>query len=271
MSFLFSSSSAPSGKDELKVAPPLTTSQLSKLPFVVLSTSASAFGGKLAQTGPRKRGKGRSGNSGRTLISTKARSAQYALQDKMPFMSVPQQIVNQDFIIEGFGTQGPFLTTSVAIDSTGQNFFTLSTYVDQYAQLGVVFDQYKILCLEYWVSPRTSIDAFTAAGTNLGRLAVVVDFDDATALPSFAAATDYATALVVSGGTCVYQKFVPHVAVAVYAGGVFTSFGNEVAPWIDAASPSVEHYGLKAASTVTSQVVTYDATIRYVIAYRNSR
>jgi len=67
-----------------------------------------------------------------------------------------------------------------------------------------------------------------------------------------------------------YRKFIPHVAVASYS-GTFTSFTNEVAPWIDIASPSVQHYGLKTACTPTTAVVQYTARARLSVSFRNVR
>jgi len=70
----------------------------------------------------------------------------------------------------------------------------------------------------------------------------------------------------------------PRVASALYASGAFTSYG--VGPkdqWIDCVSPSVEHYGLKLATSVFSAAnnptvdPSWDVYMVYYVKFRNPR
>jgi len=138
--------------------------------------------------------------------------------------------------------------------------------LDQYTSFISVFDQYKFNSVEVWIEPQNT----NANITNSGRYVSVVDYDDAAALTTMLQAQDYANALVSSGQSNQYRRFVPHVAVAEYTGS-FTGFGNVVADWIDSSSSTVKHYGLKVAFEPTSSAVTYDLTFRYHVSFRSIR
>lgn len=136
------------------------------------------------------------------------------------------------------------------------------------SSLTAVFDQYRIPTIEVWYVPRTAYG--TGPTVNYGMVTTVVDYDDSSALTSTTQALAYSNACTTSGNQGHYRKFTPHVAVAAYS-GVFTSFANETAPWIDVASSSVIHFGWKAAHTATDQAYVWDLVTRYVIEFRNVR
>jgi hypothetical protein len=60
------------------------------------------------------------------------------------------------------------------------------------------------------------------------------------------------------------------VSTALYAGS-FTSFGNVSSPWIDMASPNVEHYGVKIGMTPTDTIYRWDTRARFHLEVRCSR
>jgi hypothetical protein len=170
-------------------------------------------------------------------------------------------------VLQNFAVQNWF-TTSITLPT-----FTFVSFqfnqIAQYLELAAVFDQYRIVSAEVWITPQSSADISSAPST--GQLASVLDFDDATNLTSFAAAQAYSTC-VTSPQTCGHYRHIkPRVAMAVYAPSAFTSFGNIAAPWIDAASPAVEHYGIKLAATTTSKPQVFDLSIRYHLELRSVR
>jgi hypothetical protein len=100
----------------------------------------------------------------------------------------------------------------------------------------------------------------------------VVDYDDNTALASVGAATDYSNCVTCPQSLGVYRHFKPHCANALYGGSVFTSYGNLTSPWIDAASSSVPHYGVKIAASATSSAAqTFDLVIRLHTEWKSTR
>jgi hypothetical protein len=169
-------------------------------------------------------------------------------------LTIEQTIVNTSFH-----------STSTTLESFASRNFSFSD-IDQYAQLAAVFDQYRINSVECYLMPN---------GPNLnisndGKITSVIDFDDGSALSSFGSSLDYTNALTTGCQTCHYRRFVPHIAVASYT-GTFNGFSNLGHQWIDAASSSVAHFGLKTAATLTSTVATFDLVVRMNISLKSVR
>jgi len=161
-----------------------------------------------------------------------------------------------------------FATSSATVSTYTASIFSVN-FLDQISSLVAVFDQYKIEMVECWLTPRvSSVNANT--GVNTGTFHTVIDYDDNNLLTTIGQALDYINVVISAGITGHYRRFVPHIAVAAYS-GTFTSFANETAPWIDAASPSVAHYGMKTAWTTTDIVYSYDLQVRLHSAWRNVR
>jgi len=158
------------------------------------------------------------------------------------------------------------LASSTSIPTFSAASFQL-TDIGQYNSWTNIFDQYRIREIEVWLVPQQSE---TTANTSMGLMTSVIDYDDATALTTIANALDFENALTTSGMAGHYRRFVPHVAMAAYA-GAFTSFANVSSPWIDAASPTVPHYGLKTAWTPTTSAQNYSLIARYHLQFRNVR
>lgn len=159
------------------------------------------------------------------------------------------------------------ILTSVATPTYFTQAFQFAD-LDQYSAFASVFDQYKFNSIEVWIEPQNTNTNYN----NSGRYVSVIDYDDSAALSSVLQAQDYANALVSSGQSSQYRRFVPHVAIAEYAGtSPFTGFGNMVADWIDSSSATVKHFGLKIAFEPTSTATTYDLTFRYHISLRSIR
>jgi len=160
-----------------------------------------------------------------------------------------------------------FISTSTTLLTLKAVSFQLAD-LTQFASFTAVFDQYMITEIECWITARLEGEA--AATTNTGYMFSVVDYDDKTALTSIADAQSYTNVLATPGMMSHYRRFVPHIAIASYS-GAFTSFTNSGPQWIDSASSSVQHYGLKTVNTTTDAVYTYDLNVRYHISFRNIR
>jgi len=139
--------------------------------------------------------------------------------------------------------------------------------LDQASSLTNVFDQYRIALLEITYQPRATQ---STSGQNLGLFHTVVDVDDDTNLTTIASALDYQGCQRTQGDMPHKHTFVPHIAVAAYS-GVFTSFANETAPWIDAGSTGVKHYGCKTAWSTSTAIENYDVLCRVLVQLRNVR
>jgi len=155
------------------------------------------------------------------------------------------------------------IASSTSVESFAGFQFNVNA-LPQITTLTSLFDQYRITKVEFWLIPNGVAAAVT------GLIASVIDYDDATSLTTFNQALEYQNVLSTQPDTGHYRAFVPHVALAAYS-GTFTSFANEPSPWIDAASPSVQHYGIKTAFTVTSSIASYSTIYRLHTEWRNLR
>lgn len=140
--------------------------------------------------------------------------------------------------------------------------------LNQAAALTAVFDQYRLAMVEVTFLPQISIVTATIASP---LFYTTVDLDDSTPV-SITALQDYPGCQETISIKQHKHTFTPHIAVAAYS-GAFTSFANESAPWIDVASPSVQHYGVKYgfAADPTGQSYGYNIRVRYHFMFRNVR
>jgi hypothetical protein len=154
------------------------------------------------------------------------------------------------------------LTTSASgLVVGGSLYFVVSGFSGATSALSV-FDQYKFEQVEVWMDPTAP-----QGTTTFGQVVTCVDLDDATAPTLVSQVQDHQESLPSVGGAGHYHKWKPHMAVAVYS-GTFASFANEPANWIDSASPNVQHYGFKAATSSFVAAINYDITVRAVISFR---
>jgi hypothetical protein len=139
-------------------------------------------------------------------------------------------------------------------------YFTLANCAN-YGAFTNLFDQYMIEEIEVWIEPNNVVN-----DSSQGAVASAIDLDDVTVPSTFANVAQKQGALI-SGLSGHYHRFIPHIAIASYA-GAFTSYTNCEPMWIDGASPNVQHYGLKTAAVAGSTAVSWTLTSRFLVAFR---
>lgn len=164
-------------------------------------------------------------------------------------------------------TEAPALLTSSNTLPTFTSLAARLSDFDKASSYEAVFDQYRIMMIEYTLIPGSQS---IVTGGNSGLFSTVIDYDDATNLTTTAQALDYSTCLTTDGVSIHKRTLVPHVATAAYS-GTFTSYANSSQQWIDMASPSVYHYGLKLAWSTTTNPYVYNLVTRAWIQMKNSR
>jgi hypothetical protein len=158
--------------------------------------------------------------------------------------------------------EAPLFTSSTTLNTFSGTSFIISQ-IDQYSSFSNVFDQYRIDEIEVWIEPNSS----TVAN---GYLYSCVDYDDANVLTTIGQCADYTNCLATPASECHYRRFIPHIAVAAYSGS-FTSYMNAGPQWIDFASTSVQHFGLKTACTMMSTAQAFNFRARFHFSMRNVR
>jgi len=199
--------------------------------------------------------RGRRGRSQRTVKGNKDRvwSIQTPITWKVPNMDNRPYPIADRYVLQN-------ITSSTSGYSYYSYYFLVSS-IGNASTLAALFDQYRIVEIEWATIPHSSNGSDTST-TNMGRLTTVVDYDDAGALGSEQQALDYQNAITSSGGDGQYRRFRPHAATAAYS-GTFTAYMNVQSPWCDAASLNVQHYGIKMVWSPTDS--TYDLDIIIVL------
>lgn len=144
------------------------------------------------------------------------------------------------------------------------SYFAMSMYfsidmLPDNSEFLTLFDQYKINRVKLRLTPYSTQSTLQSgvgvSGQNQGLSCIVhniIDYDDAAALTPSAAGINlirerlqFKTRNLFASRNGLKQYFSPRVANAAFGGGVFGSYANVKAPWIDSNSPSVQHYGSK--------------------------
>jgi len=140
--------------------------------------------------------------------------------------------------------QGDSMLTQMAGSASNIAFnFQLSTF-NGYTDFSATFDMYRLRAVSVRFDPMYKIGNLGTTNIN-PRLYTVIDYDDSNTIAP-GSLVQYDSCVVTPPDCGVVRTLIPRMALAAYAGGVFTSFANAQDQWIDIASPSVQHYGVKA-------------------------
>jgi len=188
--------------------------------------------------------------------------------------------------INSFTATGGSFVTNGSIATFAQSaavtpvdvFLALAFRLDDlpdYAEFTNLFDQFCILGVQIRISPRVSnATVSTSANTGTQFLYGVLDRSDITLPTSMQQLREYQTLKTWTTTTETNRpwtiKMSPRIAVAAYS-GAFSGYSAPGLTWIDAQSPSVQHYGIKLgipAGFTAGTVTFYDMDFCYHIACR---
>lgn len=138
-----------------------------------------------------------------------------------------------------------------------------------------LYDQYCIKGVKMTFIPRITGTVVTDATSvaAVGSLWTCIDYDDDSTPPNLATLLQYQNLKRTRVGAVHSRYLVPKSNSQVSA-----TVGNAPAPkakvWLDVGSTNVPHYGLKLwydSTAVGTPTITYDATIKYYLAFKNVR
>jgi len=167
------------------------------------------------------------------------------------------------------------ITTSTTIPTSVGFYFALTPAAAAGGVIGVgpfntteftaLFDQYRIM--------QVTANIYPDGVTESDLIYTTIDYDDANPFNTVSDAQQFGTTLVTDQTSGYFQRVInPRLATAVYGAGVFTSFGTGAyGQWVDAASPAVQHYGLKLITNATSSVTHYRISFSMVLQCRSNR
>lgn len=164
-----------------------------------------------------------------------------------------------------------FVTATNATTS-GALFFALSD-IQSPTDITSAFDQWRIVEVRVEFLPLSANFGPSTSTTVLPYLLTAIDTDDATPV-SPATLQQNDTLETISNQTYSQRVLTPRAAVGTYDGLAFTAtMQARPLDWMDSASPNVQYYGLKWATTpVTVVSGSYDLfaiSAHYVIQVRN--
>jgi len=129
-----------------------------------------------------------------------------------------------------------------------------------------LFDSYRIVQVSVMFQPC----ATPPSTGSQGPFYTAIDYDDSSTT-ALAALVRYDTVQSDSVGTYFERTYTPRIATAAYS-GAFTSFAQDSMQWLDAASNTIIHYGLKyALPNGTIATPLWNITVSAVIQCRNPR
>jgi len=154
--------------------------------------------------------------------------------------------------------------SDTVVETKGAINFALAQLND-FSSYQAIFDLYRIAMVEVTFRARANVNS-SGTGNYPGILYTVVDLTDSTSLAS-TALNEYPGVVKTEAIKDHKHTFIPSIAVAAYS-GAFTSYMNEVAPWIETTSSSVQHYGVKYALTISPATFAYDVTARVHLQFK---
>jgi len=177
------------------------------------------------------------------------------------------------------GISNSAISQSSATAEFGSMAFILNDLPNA-SQLAATFDQYRFEAIHVKFRSRNrsfSVSSVPAADNQPPLLAVVIDRDDQNALSSLSAIAAYDNIVEGTYADDVDVVLEPSVTPAVYSSGLFIGYGVEKVKelWLDVASATIPHYGVKWALTPCNVSNTYvwawDVQIWYKVSFRNVR
>lgn len=202
-----------------------------------------------------------------SLAGGKDRNVGLTFSPKISYPHINKRLSPYNQIrIQGTVEAAVLFTSSTTVPVYSGTVFALSALSNASAYTAV-FDQYMIESIEMWIF--TGADGVDAISSQIGIWNSAVDYDDGNVPTTIQQVSDKQTNVASSIQAGHYHKWRPQFAIAEYS-GTFTSFGAGRG-WIDCASPSVQHYGIKTSCAATPvNPFVFSSIVRYTIAFRGA-
>jgi hypothetical protein len=189
-------------------------------------------------------------------------------------VSCPRPITSQVYTTRQISDGTEIVASGSARTDTALYFALVG--IDNVTNFANLFDQYRIDAVVAHIVPsNNAIQVPTYSSTEFVNLYVVIDYDDANALSSTPSYREYDNCIELAPGESCKRTFQPRVSLSAYSGGAFGAYSNIGGMWLDTASTSIQHYGLKigAPACDTSQTIlqSWKVIIEYYISFRALR
>lgn len=159
------------------------------------------------------------------------------------------------------------ITSTASTDGLYAFPFALSD-LSEVSSFTSIYDQYRLDRIDFHVIAVTQPSVNSTSATPYAFLAVITDYDDSSALATFALHLNYSNVAVLGPGQGHERSFRPRLSMATSSGG-----DANTTSWIDCATTSVPHFGIKVGvkTSTSTNVSSWYAFARYHISFRNVR
>lgn len=204
------------------------------------------------------------GKRKRTTVPTDAAASKRRSRTPMPARVKTYSLQKSS---NSFITNRTVLTDATLASTAGVTSVAYYWTLDQlpgYTEYTSLFDQYRIKKVDVLIQTKNPIGS-GPFGYSPVRIMGTPDFDDSTPASTESDIQQYQNLQVWRPNTDKKFTIIPRIAKAAYS-GAFTSYSNDPAGWLDVASPSVRHYGLKV--LITADTGSGDDTCRFNVISR---
>lgn len=152
---------------------------------------------------------------------------------------------------------------------TGQALNFSLSQVPNASEFTLLYDQYQIKGVKVHVIPKFTE---TAIGKFQGNMWSVLDYDDATVPTALSPLLQYQNVKRTRMQKMHKRYIRPCVATEIFNTGITTTYSPKRNVWIDCASDTTEHYGMKLwFDGLNSDTVIWDLQLTYYLAFKNVR
>lgn len=168
-------------------------------------------------------------------------------------------------------------TTDISVPISGSSaapvagaYYFIATNLQNWSSFSALYDQYRVVAIDFVIRPR--FDSISLSTTSNSPMRLVIDYDDSTVLSSAADAEQYSNCMTVEAYQSARRVYCPAIAIAAYS-GAFTSYASRQRQWLDVASDTIRHYGMKWYIPIspTTSVPVWDIMISVFIEFKNVR
>jgi hypothetical protein len=181
---------------------------------------------------------------------------------------IPRSIPHTTITVKRYVDKGIVNSTSVSDFKQGY-YFTLAD-ITTYTNLTALYDSYKFESIHFRIDPVCQL-GFPAASYSYSDMFVAIDYDDANSPASVSTLYAYDTVKRVPPGQKFQFTFTPKIALAAYT-GAFTGYTSQKASFLDCASSSIQHYGVKIGiwQNTNSNLFPWKISAEYVVTFRRT-
>lgn len=175
-----------------------------------------------------------------------------------------QYFVRTSYQLAGYSLAGGAAATGAA------RVFRLSA-VPNAGEFTALYDQYQIKGVKISLIPRYTESSAGVAGQVIGNMWSALDYDDASVPANVDTLLQYQNVKRTRMNQ-VHSRFLrPMIANEIYNTGVATAYAPKRNVWIDCASDTTEHYGIKFWFDSSAAGVTFDVQVKFYLAFKNVR